>query len=238
MCSFRTYKILQFNFQMLTFVSDKDKLTVENVKHYLKKKYDEDPEDILGKDSDYDFGRKVSEEFIQRLGTKSLPQALMNGVLLPASQITTDDFEDAVLQEVMSQTPTFQKAIYRGQLQDKEDIFEYIMTRKNIMPRLNARILSKDSSKYLDMSGKPTSTLDVSTLIKLSPRDMTATALANLKYFTLPRKSNKFHSITYWIIGDLNCLKSRKLLFSALEYLVSSECKYLINYRRCNGLIF
>ena len=223
---------------MLTFVSDKNKLTVENVKQHLKKKYDDDPEDILGKDSDYDFGRKVSEEFIQRLGVKSLPQALMNGVLLPASQITTDDFEDAVLQEVMSQTPTFQKAIYRGQLQDKEDIFEYIMTRKNIMPRLNARILSKDSSKYLDMSGKPTSTLDVSTLIKLSPRDMTATALANVKYFTLPRKSNQFHSITYWIIGDLNCLKSRKLLLSALEYLVSSGCKYLINHKRYSGLIF
>lgn len=159
---------------------------------------------------------------MQRTGVKALPQALLNGIPLPTSQITVDDFEEAVLQEVMLQTPTFQKAIYRGRLQDKDDIFEYIMTRPNVMPRLNERILSKDSSVNLDMSGRAVSTMNVQNLIKLSPRDMTATALENLKYFTTSRKTEKYYSITYWIIGDLNEKQTRDLLLAALEHLVRS----------------
>lgn len=197
-----------------------DKVTVEDVKQYLRKKFDDDPLDILGEDSDYDFGRKLAEDFIQRTGIKALPQALLNGIPLPSAQITVDEFEEAVLQEVMSQTPNFQKAIYRGRLQDKDDVFEYLMTQSNVMPRLNERILNKDSSVNLDMSGKATSTMDVRNLIKLSPRDMTATALENLRYFTVPRKQDRYYSITYWIVGDLNEKKTRDLLLDALEHLV------------------
>ncbi|KAK9738964.1 Thioredoxin-like domain [Popillia japonica] len=199
-----------------------DKVTVEDVKQYLRKKFDDDPLDILGEDSDYDFGRKLAEDFIQRTGIKALPQALLNGIPLPSAQITVDEFEEAVLQEVMSQTPNFQKAIYRGRLQDKDDVFEYLMTQSNVMPRLNERILNKDSSVNLDMSGKATSTMDVRNLIKLSPRDMTATALENLRYFTVPRKQDRYYSITYWIVGDLNEKKTRDLLLDALEHLKNS----------------
>lgn len=194
---------------------------MDDVKSYLRRKFDDDPTDILGEDSDYDFGRKLSEDFIQRTGLKSLPQALLNGIPMPSSQINVEDFEEAVLQEVMSQTPTFQKAVYRGKLQEKDDVFDYIMTQPNVMPRLNERILNKDNTVTLDMSGKPTSTMDVKSLLKLSPRDMTATALENLKYFTVPRKHEKFYSITYWIIGDLNEKRVKDLLLAALEHLVS-----------------
>lgn len=148
---------------------------------------------------------------------------MLNGILLPAAHINTDDFEEAVLQEIMTQTPLLQKAIYRGKLTDSDDVVDYLMNQPNVMPRLNQRILSKDGSVYLDMSGRASSSMSVENLQKLSPRDMTATAVENFKYFTVARKGNKQHSMSYWIVGDLECGKARQLLLSALEHLVSKK---------------
>ncbi|XP_018571194.1 UDP-glucose:glycoprotein glucosyltransferase [Anoplophora glabripennis] len=200
-----------------------EKVTVKDVKEQLKKQYGEDPEDILGEDSDYDFGRQLSSDFIERTGLHTFPQVLMNGVPLPQNQVNTDDFEEAILQEVMSQTPKFQKAIYRGKLSDTDDVTDYIMNQPNVMPRLNDRILNKEKSFYLDMTGSANSINNVQTLLKLSPRDMTATAVDNLKYFTVAKKGKLYHTMTYWIVGDLNCVKSRTLLLEALEHLKSES---------------
>ncbi|XP_017781204.1 PREDICTED: UDP-glucose:glycoprotein glucosyltransferase [Nicrophorus vespilloides] len=213
---------LSFLTSVLGSVKDGSKVTVADVKEQLRKKYSADIEDVLGEDSDYDFGRQLSEDFIRRSGLHNLPQAMINGIPLPSNQLNADEFEEAVLTEVMSQTPNFQKAIYRGKLQDKDDVLEYIMNQPNVMPRLNERILSKDNVVYLDMTGKAASTTNIPELLKLSPREMSATALENLNYFRLIRKSDKYYSMTYWIVGDLNCKRSRDLLLAALEHMKSS----------------
>lgn len=198
------------------------KVTVDLVKSQLKKKFSVDVDDILGEDSDYDFGRKLAEDFIQRTGLRSFPQALLNGIPLPQKHITVEDFEEVVLQQVITLTPSFQKAIYRGKLTDKDEVIDYIMNQPNVMPRLNERILNTEESSYLDMSGTGGTVLDVQRLIQLSLRDMTATAMDNLKYFSLQRKSPDYHSLTYWVVGDLDCPESRKLLLAALKHLVRS----------------
>lgn len=74
------------------------------------------------------------------------------------------------------------------------------------------------------MLGVPSSITDVQNLIKLSPRDMTATALENVKYFSVFKKGRKFHTFTYWIVGDLSCNKSRDVFLAALEHAVSTPC--------------
>lgn len=177
-------------------------------------------DDILGEDSDYDFGRSLAKDFVQRSGLRTLPQGMINGVPLPSSQLNVDDFEETILQEVMQQTPAIQKAVYRGKFVDSDDTLDYLMNQPNVMPRLNERVLNQDNSFYLDMTGKASETLDVNTLAKLSVRDMTATAVANLKYFGAPRKGKKFDIMTYWIIGDLSCLKSRQMLLASLKHMV------------------
>lgn len=40
-----------------------------------------------------------------------------------------------MLTEIMAQTPTFQKAVYRGELIDSDDVLDFIMNRPNVMPR-------------------------------------------------------------------------------------------------------
>ncbi|XP_044750165.1 UDP-glucose:glycoprotein glucosyltransferase [Coccinella septempunctata] len=194
------------------------KVTVDNVKAQLKKEYEADIDEVLGSYSDYDFGRQLSYDFIQRLGRSDFPQALINGIPLPANQVNVDDFEEAVLSEVMTQTQTLQRAIYRGKLSDVDDVVDHMMNQPNVMPRLTERVLNKEKSTNLDMLGTPSSITDVKNLIKLSPRDMTATALENVKYFTVSKKGRKFHTFTYWIVGDLSGKESREILVAALEH--------------------
>lgn len=198
---------------------------MDDVKTQLKIEYGDIWREVLDDESDYDFGRQLAQDFVERSGVRTLPQAMLNGILLPAAHINTDDFEEAVLQEVMNQTPLFQKAVYRGKLTDAEDVVDYLMNQPNVMPRLNQRILNKDSSFYLDMSGKGSSSMSVESLQKLSPRDMTATAMENFKYFTVAKKGSTHHSMSYWIVGDLECDESRELLLSALRHLVSVTTK-------------
>ncbi|CAG9768969.1 unnamed protein product [Ceutorhynchus assimilis] len=196
--------------------SDGEKVTVDDVARELRSQFNEDPQDILGDDSDYDFGRQLSQDFIERIGSTTFPQALMNGIPLPQDKINIEDFEEVVLQEVMSQTAQFQKAVYRGKLTDSQNVIDYIMDQPNVMPRLNDRILNKEKSFYLEMSGKTASSNNMQTVLQQSVQD-------HVKYFTVPKKGTQYHSITYWIVADLECPKGRKLLLDALEHLKSES---------------
>lgn len=121
----------------------------------------------------------------------------------------------------MGQTASLQKAVYRGKISDQDDVIEHLMNQPNVMPRLNERVLNKDQSLYLDMTGTATTSMNVETLGKLSSRDMTATAIENLKYFYISKKAKTLHTTTYWIVGDLRQLESRQLLLAALEHAVN-----------------
>ncbi|KAF7287176.1 hypothetical protein GWI33_002543 [Rhynchophorus ferrugineus] len=199
--------------------SDGKKVAIEDIKRELKNQYSDDPNDILGEDSDYDFGRQLSKDFIERTGLSVLPQALLNGIPLPQQKVNIDDFEEAVIQEIMHQTAFLQKAVYKGKLSEGQEVINFLMDQPNVMPRLNERVLNRDKSFYLDMSGKAISTTNLDGLLKLNNQDMTATAVENIKYFTSAKKGRKYHSISYWVVGDLDCSKFRQLLLDALQHM-------------------
>ncbi|XP_063697044.1 UDP-glucose:glycoprotein glucosyltransferase [Culicoides brevitarsis] len=186
--------------------------------------------DILGEDSDYDYGRQLTKEFIARLGTNILPQVLLNGVLLPQSSLNINDFEEAVLTEIMQQTPNIQKAVYRGELDDTMVVIDYLMSQSHVMPRLNERILNTEGLKFLDLTGTPYKHLEnVKALSELSDSDMTATLMDNLKYFETKSSSENFlsnpniyfHSL--WVVGDLTTKQTKDILKNALKFMKSTE---------------
>lgn len=92
-------------------------------------------EDILSEDSDYDYGRQLATEFVERLGYDRSPQALMNGVPLDESVLNERQFEEAVLSEMLMRTMTFQRAVSQGQLDDNVEAIDYVMNQPNVMPR-------------------------------------------------------------------------------------------------------
>lgn len=92
-------------------------------------------ESIIGEDSEYDYGFQLAREFIDRLGYEHSPQALMNGVPLQESLLKADDFEEAVLTEIMQQTPIIQKNVYKGELADSDNVMDFLMSQPHVMPR-------------------------------------------------------------------------------------------------------
>lgn len=120
--------------------TEKDQdVDVENIRKVFKKTNSKlsssEVDDALGEDSDFDYGRQLSEEFVERMGVKKLPQGLLNGVLLNDKLLNRDEFEELILTEIMQQTPTLQKAIYRGELSDGENVIDYLMQQPHVMLR-------------------------------------------------------------------------------------------------------
>jgi len=62
-------------------------------------------------------------------------KVLLNGIPLPQDFLNSDSFEEAVLTEIMAQTPTMQRAVYKGEVTDKDNILDYLMNKPNVMPR-------------------------------------------------------------------------------------------------------
>ncbi|KAG8311333.1 UDP-glucose:glycoprotein glucosyltransferase 1 [Homalodisca vitripennis] len=178
---------------------------VSDVVKLLKVRYHSaDVEEILGPDTDYDTGRKLATDFVQRSGLRNLPQALINGIPLPEKSLNGEEFEEAVLTEIMSQTPTIQKAVYRGDLTDSNNVVDYLMDQPNVMPRLNERILNTEKSRYLDL---------VKVAAKLGE---------SVTYVTSKHHTDGVQPLTYWLVADLSQPDHRELLSNALDQMKSS----------------
>lgn len=227
---------LSFLTDIYAAVSETDVITKKHITNQLTKEFSSlsssVAKEILAEDSDYDYGRQLATEFVQRLGfgAVSQPQALLNGAPMPSNVISADsDFEEAIFTEIMSQTTALQKAVYRGELSDNDELINYLMNQPHVMPRLNQRILSQEDAKYLDINGVPSKQLgNAAALNKLSNRDMTATLMSNLKYFGGKQSTERIGSaslqfLTIWVFADLETSEGRELLTHALDYVQSSK---------------
>lgn len=198
--------------QAINFITDvyasvgEDKTILPSDVHsLLRNKFPYDKDEVFGSDSDYNTGLKLSTEFVDKSGLRNMPQVLLNGVPLPEKSLTADDFEEAVLSEIMNQTPALQKAVYKGDLTDKDNVIDYLMNRPNIMPRLNERVLSSSKERYLAL----TKFADQSTLDLLN----------NIYYVVGKGNHNKsnLHLITNWVVVDLSDDKGKELLSNAIR---------------------
>ncbi|KAJ9575218.1 hypothetical protein L9F63_025829 [Diploptera punctata] len=163
-----------------TLKEDRD-IEVEDVISLLRTKYrSADVDEIFGEDSEYDTGRRLARDFVERSGFRKMPQALINGIPIGEKHLNGEDFEEAVLSEIMNQTPLYQKAVYKGEFTESDSALDFIMNQPNVMPRLNDRVLSQDKSQYLDVTGQSLAEevpLTLQTFSSLSPRDKTATMI-------------------------------------------------------------
>lgn len=52
-------------------------LTVDSITSFFKRRYkSEDLEDVFGEESDFDVGRRVAKEFVEKGGFKTMPQVV------------------------------------------------------------------------------------------------------------------------------------------------------------------
>ncbi|XP_023293347.2 UDP-glucose:glycoprotein glucosyltransferase [Lucilia cuprina] len=221
---------LGFLTDVFTAVDSKQEITRKHIKMQLKKTFDKlsssAVDDILDEDSDFDYGRQLALEFVERLGFSDSPQALLNGVPMQQNILSSDsDFEEAIFSEIIQQTTSLQKAVYKGDLTDSDNLLDYLMNQPHVMPRLNQRILgNNENAKFLDLTGQPHIDLNnVKDLAQLSNRDMTATLLNNIKYFEGKHSYEtigeaNLHFLTIWLFANAESKEGKELLNNALKY--------------------
>lgn len=99
--------------------------------------------------------------------------------------------------------------------------------------RLNQRIMNKDDLIYMDFSGEPYKSLEnINLLAQLSARDMTATLMHNLKYFTVKNSEErilgkKMSMLTIWVVADVTTEQGAELLKNALLQMVRVAFKII-----------
>nr|XP_012149315.1 PREDICTED: UDP-glucose:glycoprotein glucosyltransferase isoform X2 [Megachile rotundata] len=210
---------LQFLIDLGNYIKP-DGATVEDVKKALRSQDSSaNVNYILGEESEYDIGRHLASDFVKRSGFKKFPQALLNGVPLSSDVLNAESFEEAVLSTIMSQTPALQKAVYRGEITEGDDVVDYIMNQPNVMPRLNERILKSEKHTWLNLIGTLPNDEEYT---KWSPEDLSTWLMTKLNYLFVPRRTNVHHLYTFWIVTNLNDAKGRQLLREAFEYIESN----------------
>ncbi|KAK6487138.1 UDP-glucose:glycoprotein glucosyltransferase 2 isoform X1 [Huso huso] len=205
-------------------VKSGDVLTVDRVVGFLKKKYPRaDALRIIGLDSQYDDKRKAGGIFYRKSGLGALPQALFNGVPFSSEEMDPEELETVLLQRIVEATGFLQRSVFMGQLTDETDVVEYLMDQPNVVPRINALILSL-RRRYLDLTAKPAiqDWYDTSTFSFLDSRDKTAVIAANMKYLT-KNDEDIIYAGSIWIIADFDMPSGRRLLSNALKHMKSSS---------------
>lgn len=96
--------------------------------------------------------------------------------------------------------------------------------------------MKKEDGNYLDLTGEPHKTLaNINLLAQLSARDMTATLLHNLHYFTSKNSEERvlgrpISFLTIWIITDVTTKTGAELLKNALSYMVNTFSRRFFNF--------
>lgn len=176
---------------------------------------------IFGDDPNYEIQRKISNDFVDRLDSTRLPIILLNGATLKFE--TFYEFEESVLSEIMHQTPSLQKEVYRGEIDDAMSVTDYLMSQPHVMPRLSKRILSNDHVNVLDFSGNVTAEKDFNNLNNISRTNAISTFIENLRYFKEISGAEFFlkyqiHFLTIWVVGDLENSSTKQTFFNALTF--------------------
>lgn len=190
-------------------------VTVEDIRDAFMETYGSDVkmDDVFGEDSEYDVGRQIADDFVSRTGLGQLPQVLMNGVPIEKKYLNGEDFEEGLLTELMKETQTIQREVYKNRLTDQHDLLDWLMSRENIMPRLNQRILG-NTGEIIDMVGDQLNSLSVPTFTKLDKRSMAATVTKHMKYL-VGKDPSKLRMVTAWVVADLETEAGRAVARAA-----------------------
>ena len=175
----------------------------------FKKKYPKENnlDDVFGPESLYDEGRKLTMDYFNKIGIKSMPKVFINGFPFSESEIEQDAFEESVLTKIMHLTSEIQMSVYKGAINDNTDMMDWLMSKDVIMPRLNPRILAPERD-YLNIN-------------EFKEKDKKF--IDRLNY--LADENSDLHLLTLWLVCDPDSERGRKFIYDAMDYHESSKIK-------------
>uniref|UniRef100_A0A4W3JNT5 UDP-glucose ceramide glucosyltransferase-like 1 n=1 Tax=Callorhinchus milii TaxID=7868 RepID=A0A4W3JNT5_CALMI len=204
-------------------VKQGERLKIEHVIGTLEKAYPYiEVTSVLGADSVYDTNRKEGKAYYKQTGLGPLPVALYNGMPYQKEQLDPDELETVTMHKILDNTGYFQKVVYMGELNNDQDVIDFIMSQPTIVPRINSRILNSER-QFLDLSSKVVYGVDDYSQFAFLKSDEKAAAVANSISYLTKRDNNYIRPVTFWIVGDFDEPSGRQLLYESLKHLKSSN---------------
>ena len=179
----------------------------------------------------------LSEDFISSRGLSHFPKLFLNGIplALPIDHGSNDLFIDktiSIIKEgILDHTRIFQRDIYFGSLRDPMNILDYIMTKSNIVRRLNYRILARNHSMidFFCLDNNLASWFDK--LSSLAACKIHQVFARETPYIISINDHHLTRTHSVWLIADFSSELGFEFLFDCLRMLSTSE-------RTRVGLIF
>ncbi|GCB68837.1 hypothetical protein scyTo_0013882 [Scyliorhinus torazame] len=204
-------------------VKEGEKLAIEHIIATLEKDFSNvEVSSILGADSAFDRNRKECKEYYKQSGLGSLPIALYNGMPFQREQLDPDELETVTMHKILDNTAYFQKVVYLGELNNDQDILDFIMNQPTIVPRINSRILSSER-EYLDLAADAHDGVDDYSHFAFLKSEEKSAAVANSISYLSKRDDKYIRPLTFWIVGDFDDPSGRQLLYESLKHLKSSS---------------
>ncbi|CAK5015428.1 unnamed protein product [Meloidogyne enterolobii] len=210
-------------------------IEVSDVHKFFKVHFqDSDFDKIFGLNSDYSKNLSTGINFYRRSGLKKLPTVLVNGIPLDNLALESSDrIEDGILFSIMRQTSSLQRAVMDGSLTDKENILNWVMSRPDVLPRLNPRLIGNNDEdnnerKTLQpfiLISNDVSCEDNTLLEKMSSQNRFNCLIKERFYLVRSDEmlDESIHWFTVWLVTDLNSVKGQQLLRDALKALKKSN---------------
>lgn len=163
---------------------------------------------------------------------------------------SSDRIEDGILFSVMRQTNFLQRAVMDGSLTDKENVLNWVMSRPDVLPRLNPRLIGSEHEEANEqrtlqpsifISNDDISCDDNENIFDKIRYFLFKFFFSNLKLFSKQKRficllkerrylirsdeidDETIHWVTVWLITDINSFKGQQLLRNALKSLKKSN---------------
>ncbi|CAI5454001.1 unnamed protein product [Caenorhabditis angaria] len=200
--------------------------TLEDLKKWFSRKFsDTNFEDVFGANTDYDKGIKAGAAFMKQSGLKNAPKVLLNGFVLDEDGVRGDNIEETIMMEVMKISPKIQKAVMEGKLTDRMNVGNWALEQKDVMKRLNKRILAAPGLKnFVDLSGTEECNAfdNIKDIQDLSDAGKARCLSQNLNYL---QKSTQdaIMPVTLWVVADADTPDGREFIYNSLQLLKNSQ---------------
>lgn len=122
--------------------------------------------------------------------------------------------------EIKKQTLSLQQSVIRRDLTDSTNVLDYLMSQKQVISRLDKKILHNQNSKFVDLS-YITSDVEKNSDQSFDGHDKLAQLNKQIRY--LSTSDDECYPITLWLVADFSIQVAQEFLGTAMNYLRKSS---------------
>ncbi|KAI6650004.1 UDP-glucose:glycoprotein glucosyltransferase 1 [Oopsacas minuta] len=180
--------------------------------------------------TDCTYSNNLALDFFISKGIKHFQSIYLNGIPLKINydnlskrEFIMEDIVSSIKEQIFSQTRILQKDIYFNNLLEEMNVYDYIMSKSNIVSRLNYRILSRNWRKIDLFCYNKMQNSWFDEMATLSPCEVSQIFAKSTPYVLNPISKSQVKSLSLWLVADFSSLNGLKFLIDSLDMLMSSS---------------